>query len=191
MRLVRSSMNRREFLTTLGAGAATLLLPRAGWPAERRQPNLLVIVADDLGYADLGVQGCRDVPTPNIDSIARNGIRFTNGYVSCPVCSPTRAGLQTGRYQQRFGHEFNPGAAETAPPTFGLPLAEVTIADRLRAAGYVTGLVGKWHLGYRPQFHPMRRGYDEFFGFLGGSHSYLDNTARMREPILRGMTPRG
>jgi arylsulfatase A-like enzyme len=182
-------MNRREFLAALGAGATAMFLPSPAWPAERKRPNLLVVVADDLGYADLGVQGCRDVPTPNIDSIARNGIRFTNGYVSCPVCSPTRAGLQTGRYQQRFGHEFNPGPAETASPTFGLPLTEVTIADRLKAAGYATGLVGKWHLGYRPEFHPMRRGYDEFFGFLGGSHSYLGNAATMRQPILRGTTP--
>jgi len=186
---MRKSMNRREFLTTVGAGTAALLVARSAWPAGREQPNILVIVADDLGYADLGVQGCRDVPTPNIDSIARNGVRFTNGYVSCPLCSPTRAGLQAGRYQQRFGHEFNPGAAEVASPTFGLPLAEVTIADRLKAAGYATGLVGKWHLGYRPEFHPMKRGYDEFFGFLAGAHTYLNSTARMGDPILRGTTP--
>jgi arylsulfatase A-like enzyme len=141
----------------------------------KRPPNILLIVSDDLGYADLGVQGCKDIPTPNIDSLARNGVRFTSGYVSCPVCSPTRAGLMTGRYQQRFGHELNPGPAQSAAPNFGLPLEETTLADRLKKLGYVTGAFGKWHLGYKPAFHPMKRGFDEFYGFLGGAHSYIDN----------------
>jgi arylsulfatase A-like enzyme len=140
-----------------------------------------------MGYADLGCHGGTDIPTPNIDSIAAKGIRFTNGYVSCPVCSPTRAGLTTGRYQQRFGHEFN-----TGPPPgglrdeVGLPLTEITIADVLKSAGYVTGMVGKWHLGLRPHFHPLRRGYDEFFGFLHGGHSYIDPGLGTFNPILRG-----
>ena len=149
-----------------------------------RPPNFVILVADDLGYADLGCQGCKDVPTPHIDSLAAGGVRFTNGYVSCPVCSPTRAGLMTGRYQQRFGHELNPGPPHIAEPNFGLPLGEVTLADRLKAAGYVTGLVGKWHLGYQPQFHPFKRGFDEFYGFLSGSHDYFD--AAPPVPILRG-----
>ena len=102
----------------------------------------------------------------------------TNGYVSGPYCSPTRAGLLTGRYQQRFGHEFNPGSG----PELGLPLTETTIADRLKAAGYATGLVGKWHLGAAPKFHPQRRGFDEFFGFLGGAHAYFPGGGR-RGPI--------
>src|SRR5208283_5218039 len=100
-------------------------------------------------YGELGVQGCKDIPTPNIDSIARAGVRFTNGYVSCPVCSPTRAGMATGRYQQRFGHEFNPGPAQVADDRFGLPLTETTLATRLKGEGYATGMFGKWHLGYR------------------------------------------
>src|SRR5687768_6470506 len=108
-----------------------------------KKPNIIVIVADDLGYADLGCQGCKDIPTPNIDSLGRNGVRCTNGYVSCPVCSPTRAGIMTGRYQQRFGHEFNPGPADTSPANFGLPLTESTLANRLKALGYRTGMVGK------------------------------------------------
>ncbi len=156
-------------------------------PASKSaKPNIVLIVADDLGFADLGVQGCKDVPMPNIDSIARNGVRFTNGYVSCPVCSPTRAGLLTGRYQQRFGHEFNPGPAAEASPNFGMPLSEVTIANRLKALGYATGMVGKWHLGYNPTMHPMKRGFDEFFGFLGGAHSYINANERRANPILRG-----
>ena len=182
------TIDRRMFVATVGAGAAALALPRFAWPAPQpRRPNIVIIIADDLGYGDLGVQGCHDVPTPNIDVIAQSGIRFTNGYVSCPVCSPTRAGFQTGRYQQRFGHEFNPGPAQMADPNFGLALNEVTIADRLKAAGYTTGLIGKWHLGYTPAYHPMKRGYDEFFGFLGGAHPYVLN-ARGGD-ILRGPDP--
>ena len=102
---------------------------------QSRPPNILLIVADDLGYADLGVHGCKDIPTPHIDSLAKNGIRFTDGYVSGPYCSPTRAGLLTGRYQQRFGHEFNDPDVARGRVEFGLPLSETTIADRLRAAG--------------------------------------------------------
>ena len=146
-----------------------------------RKPNVLVILADDLGYADLGVQGCKDVPTPRTDSIARDGVRCTNGYVSGPYCSPTRAGLLTGRYQQRFGHEFNPGGGNA-----GLPVSETTFADRMKAAGYKTGLVGKWHLGNAPQFHPQKRGFDEFFGFLGGAHPYFPGKG---PAILRGREP--
>ena len=147
--------------------------------ASARQPNILFIVGDDMGYADVGFHGCKDIPTPNLDTLAASGVRFTNGYVSGPYCSPTRAGLLTGRYQQRFGHEFNPGGGKQ-----GLPVTETTIANRLKAAGYVTGLVGKWHLGSLPEMHPQQRGFDEFFGFLGGAHSYFDAGG-----ILRGTEP--
>ena len=153
-----------------------------------RKPNILLIVADDLGYGDLGVQGCQDVPTPNIDSLAKNGIRFTSGYVSCPVCSPTRAGLMTGRYQQRFGHEFNPGPPRAASTDFGLSLQETPLPARLKSLGYATGMFGKWHLGYKPEFHPLKRGFDEYLGFLGGAHSYLDNREG-GNAILRGNDP--
>ena len=156
---------------------------------KTKKPNVIVIVADDLGWADLGCQGSKDVPTPNIDSIARNGVRCTNGYVSCPVCSPTRAGLMTGRYQQRFGHEFNPGPPAKAEPNFGLPLSQTTIADMMRRLGYRTGLIGKWHLGYTAKYHPLERGFDEYFGFLGGAHSYIDAKADSANPILRGTKP--
>src|SRR5687767_1434597 len=154
-----------------------------------RKPNILLIVGDDMGYADVGVYGCRDIPTPHIDSFAKNGVRFSSGYVTGPYCSPTRAALMSGRYQQRFGHEFNPGPGQLADRKFGLALTETTMADRLKAAGYVTGMVGKWHLGYEPEFHPMRRGFSEYFGFLGGAHSYLDARADASNPILRGTQP--
>lgn len=147
-------------------------------PAQQ-QPNILLIVGDDMGYADVGCHGCKDIPTPNIDELAAAGVRFTNGYVSGPYCSPTRAGLLTGRYQTRFGHEFNSGGAGG-----GLPVTESTLADRLRQAGYATGVVGKWHLGNRPAMRPQQRGFDEFFGFLGGAHSYF-----AVKGILRGDQP--
>ncbi|MCX7013311.1 MAG: sulfatase [Candidatus Sumerlaeota bacterium] len=154
------------------------------------KPNVVLIVVDDMGYVDIGCYGCKDIPTPNIDSLARDGVKFTNGYVSCSYCSPTRAGIQTGRYQERFGHEFNPGSAEATKndPAVGLLLTEITLADMLKKAGYATGIVGKWHLGAHPQFHPMKRGYDEFFGFLGGSHSYVKWDDK-GDPILRGTEP--
>ncbi|MBL8175602.1 MAG: sulfatase-like hydrolase/transferase [Bryobacterales bacterium] len=176
--------SRRRFL------ASAFLSPFA-LPAQTRKPNIVLLVADDLGFAEIGVQGCKDIPTPNIDSIAKSGVRFSHGYVTCPVCSPTRAGLLTGRYQQRFGHEFNPGPASQASDDFGLPLNEVTLADRLKSLGYATGMVGKWHLGYRPAYLPTRRGFDEFFGFPGGAHSYLDWKDRGREgnPVMRGAIP--
>ena len=158
-----------------------------GLGAQGMPPNVVIIVADDLGYGDVGVYGGRDIPTPNIDALARGGIRFTDGYVSSPICSPTRAALMTGRYPQRFGLEFNLGKdAED-----GLPLTEITIADRLKAAGYHTGLFGKWHLGAGPGFHPMDRGFDEFFGFLGGEHSYIDTNRKGVDPILDGRKPSG
>ena len=124
------------------------------------KPNILVIVADDMGYADSGVQGCTDVATPNIDSLARNGVRFPNGYVSGCVCSPSRAGIVTGRYQQRAGHDSNPKGL------FGLDLKETTIAQRMKEAGYATGITGKWHLGEQKEQMPLARGFDEFYGIL-------------------------
>lgn len=161
-------------------GLATgLALPATGAAAETKKPNVLIIVGDDMGYADVGFHGCQDIPTPHLDALAASGVRFTNGYASGPYCSPTRAGLLTGRYQNRFGHEFNPGGGNQ-----GLPVTETTLADRLKAAGYVTGIVGKWHLGALPEMHPQQRGFDEFFGFLGGAHSYF-----LSAGILRGDEP--
>ena len=140
-------MDRRQFLAICGAyGAVAASFAGAGCAttttAARKKPNVVLIVADDLGYGELSVQGSKDILTPNVDSIARNGVRFTDGYVTCPVCSPTRAGLLTGRYQQRFGHEFNPGPAGSKSDAFGLPLSETTLPQRMKQLGYATGMVG-------------------------------------------------
>jgi arylsulfatase A-like enzyme/pimeloyl-ACP methyl ester carboxylesterase len=153
--------------------------------AQQKRPNILVIVSDDMGYADIGIHGSRDIRTPFIDALANGGIRFTDAYVTGPYCAPTRAGLLTGRYQQRFGHEFNTPLADDV----GLPLDQVTMADRLKAAGYRTALIGKWHLGSAQRFHPMNRGFDEFFGFLGGAHSYLSAETESNNSLLDGRTP--
>ena len=186
----RRSLDRRDFLALLGGGAAALTLPRGCRAQEvggaAQGPNVVLILADDLGYAGIGVQGCADIPTLNIDSIAQNGVRLTNGYVSCPVCSPTRAGLMTGRYQQRFGHEHNPGPPTQAEAEFGLLPSETILPERMKALGYVTGMVGKWHLGYVEASTPTKRGFDEFYGFLGGAHSYLPGTRDVGNPLLRG-----
>ncbi len=178
-------MNRRDFLKIAGLGTATLALPRLAWPQPARKPNIVLILADDLGYGELGVQGCSDIPTPSIDSIAHNGVRFTDGYVSCPVCAPTRAGLLTGRYQQRFGFESNPGKEAYADYGFGIPVDETTLAERLKGLGYTTGMFGKWHVGYQPELQPTRRGFDEFYGFLSGACDYNADGGRS-DRILRG-----
>ncbi|MEQ1831279.1 MAG: sulfatase-like hydrolase/transferase [Pirellula sp.] len=167
-----------------------------GYAFER--PNIIVVVADDLGYADLGFQGCTDIPTPHLDALARAGVVCTNGYVTHPFCSPTRAGLLTGRYQHRFGHENNP-AWTPDDANVGLPLSEVTIANLMQSAGYSTGAVGKWHLGAHPSFHPNRRGFEFYFGALGGGHQYFDhnqfqtNPAKAKQeyfiPLNRNGTP--
>ncbi|MCO6048072.1 sulfatase-like hydrolase/transferase [Aeoliella sp. ICT_H6.2] len=156
-------------------------------PTER--PNIIVILADDAGYHEFSMQGSTTIPTPRIDSIAASGVKFSNGYVSGCVCSPTRAGLLTGRYQQRFGHEFNipPAYSETN----GLPLSEATIADAMKSAGYRTIALGKWHLGYAPKFHPLERGFTDYYGFLQGARSYwplakptrLNRLLHDREPV--------
>lgn len=154
---------------------------------ETRPPNVVLLIGDDLGYGELGCYGATEIPTPNLDSIAKTGVRMTSGYVSCPVCSPTRAGLLTGRYQQRFGHEFNPGPPQQANAAFGLPLDQKTIANYFQDAGYATGMVGKWHLGYKPEFRPNSRGFDSFFGFLGGAHSYDKTRTDKANPIYRNL----
>ena len=178
------TVNRRSWLlicTALVLAHPAMLLAQAAIA----HPNILLILIDDFGYGDLSIHGCKDIQTPNIDGLAAGGVRCTQGYISAPQCSPTRAGLMTGRYQQRFGHDFN-----SAIEGSNLSLTEVTLAQRLKMAGYKTGLVGKWHLGDDDAHHPLARGFDEFFGFLGGANPYLPAGPKAVVPrILRGQDP--
>lgn len=154
---------------------AALLAILCSGSVHAAQPNIIVILADDAGYADFGFQGGGingdfAALAPNLDSLATNGVKFTSGYVSGPVCCPSRAGLLTGRYQQRFGMEQN----IQNEPNAGLATSESTLANRLKALGYRTYALGKWHLGQDlPEHHPNQRGFDEFFGFLSGARTYF------------------
>jgi len=154
-------------------------------PARAPRPNILLIFVDDLGYGELGCQGNPEIPTPSIDSIAQAGVRFTSGYVTASYCSPSRAGLLTGRYPTRFGYEFNPIGADNEDPGAGLPTSEVTLARHLHNAGYTTALIGKWHLGGTARYNPLRRGFDEFFGFLHEGHFYVPPPYRGATTMLR------
>src|SRR5262245_50848142 len=174
-------------LAILAAALVVVVACAHASSAQVRQPNIVMIVGDDMGYADIGVHGSKDIPTPHIDALAKGGVRFSDAYVTGPHCSPTRAGLLTGRYQQRFGHEVNMGA--DAGPNGGLPPSERTMADRLKAAGYRTALFGKWHLGSAAHLHPMSRGFDEFYGFLGGDHSYFESAENGANPLYDGRNP--
>lgn len=147
------------------AGVFAFLIGSAWQHADAAdKPNLIIFYADDLGWGETGAYGCKDIPTPNIDSLAKNGVKFTQGYVAATYCSPSRAGLMTGRYPTRFGHEFNSVANKT-----GLHLKETTLADRLKSLGYATACVGKWHLGGGPEYRPTKRGFDEFYGTLANT----------------------
>jgi Arylsulfatase A and related enzymes len=153
--------------------------------AQNTQPNIVIILADDLGYGDVSMNGCPDYQTPNMDSFATNGVWCTDGYVMYPSCSPSRAALQTGRYEERFGYEHGM-LPEKGNPRLGLPNSEFTLAELLRPAGYVCGAVGKWHLGSANNLVPTSRGFDEFYGFMGASSRYYNaslyrNTTQVTE----------
>jgi arylsulfatase A-like enzyme len=166
-------VNRRGFLSRLGGGlAAATLLPSCTHRAAARLPNILLIVADDLGYGDLSVTGRRDYRTPVLDQLARDGTLLTQAYSSAPVCSPARVALLTGRYPARYPV----GLYEplTTQP-LGLEPDPATLPSLLRRAGYDTALVGKWHLGLLPRYHPLRHGFEEFYGFLGGGADYASH----------------
>ena len=147
---------------------------------QHEKPNIILIVTDDQGYADVGFNGCQDIPTPNLDRIANEGFRFTNGYVSYSVCGPSRAGMMTGRYQGRFGFTTNP-TIDPGNPNSGIPLTETTLAEALKRCGYTNMAIGKWHLGTHKTLRPLRRGFDEFFGFLSGGHDYFPERYQLRE----------
>ena len=162
-----------SFHCSAALAAAALAILTACHPASAEAPpNILVILVDDLGHNDLGYNGATEIQTPNIDQLARDGVIFANGYAPYPTCSPSRAGLMTGRYPSRYAMEANLAYAP-ADPLHGLRLEETVFAANLREAGYRTGLVGKWHLGAAKPHHPLQRGFEAFYGFLGGGHDYF------------------
>ena len=174
-------MNRNRILRSKRGLAAILLIAmtcafskkiKQDITINKDRPSIIIILTDDQGYADVGFNGCKDIPTPNIDRIAKNGVVFTNGYVSYAVCAPSRAGLITGRYQDRFGYSRNP-LYRPFDEGIGLPLTEQTLPELLQQNGYNTMGIGKWHLGVHEKFRPWNRGFNEFFGFLGGGHRYF------------------
>lgn len=176
-----------KFLLLLFMTAGSVWAGSAAGPAL---PNVVLLFVDDLGYADVGYNGCTDIPTPHIDSIAQNGIICEQGYVCAPVCAPSRAGLLTGRCPTRFGFEDTPGPfIQNEQVEIGIPLAEKNMAERLKPLGYRTGIVGKWHEGRLPQYQPHRRGFDETFYFTDGWTHYfkqenpLQNIKRGDEPV--------
>lgn len=145
----------------------------------QKQPNIVFLFADDAGYADFGFQGSKEIRTPHLDKLATQGVKFTQAYVSASTCGPSRAGLITGRYQQKFGFEENnvPGYMSQFSgedgPNMGIPLTESTMGNYMKSLGYETAFYGKWHLGGRDEFHPLNRGFDEFLGFRGGARDYF------------------
>jgi arylsulfatase A-like enzyme len=149
------------------------------------KPNVIIIMTDDQGYGDVGFNGSTELKTPHLDRFAYDGVRFPAGYVTHPYCSPSRAALMAGRMQQRFGHEHNPQHS-FKDHSQGIPQSEVLLPARLKTAGYATSLIGKWHLGHAEPFHPLNRGFDEFFGMLGGGFSYYGTPKADGETIMRG-----
>ncbi len=172
-------IKRRAFLRMMGSALIGPALPThiLAKNTPTSQPNILIILADDLGFNDLSCQGSKDILTPNIDRIAEGGVSFTDAHPTASVCSPSRAGLLTGRYQHRFGHEAN-----TPPKGFGMDVDEKTLGDSLRSLGYRTGIVGKWHVGNGEEHYPNRRGFDYFYGLRGGSRSYFYNPEKNDRP---------
>jgi arylsulfatase A-like enzyme len=155
----------------LWTACLSMAMCQVGTAADK--PNIIIFFADDLGYADIGVYGCQDIPTPHVDAIANNGVRFTDGYATHPVCSPSRAGLMSGMYQHRFGFEHNSGPERYASPDFGMPRDVPCLAEKLKGTGYTTCMVGKWHIGFNEGLRPHERGFDHTLVFHSGARSFF------------------
>src|SRR5438874_2363797 len=173
------AISRRRFVQTTAASSLALAGMGRGRPswAQSTKPNIVFILADDLGYADVGCYGQRDYTTPNIDRLATEGLKFTQAYSNSPDCSATRTALITGRYQARLPLGLEEPLSPLTPKDIGLPPNHPTLPSLLKKAGYGTTLIGKWHLGFLPDFSPLKSGYDQFFGILGGAADYFNHGA--------------
>lgn len=186
-----SGLKRQDATNTLGIILFTVWLfgiaiaNNALAETSRPQPNIVLLIADDLGYGELGCQGNSEIPTPFIDALAETGVRCTQAYVTAPNCSPSRAGLLSGRIPTRFGYEFNPIGARNEEPGAGLPSKERLLPELLHDQGYTTALIGKWHLGGTAAYHPQRHGFDEFFGFTHEGHYFVPPPWRGTTTMLR------
>jgi arylsulfatase A-like enzyme len=179
---------RRKLLRTAATGGAALAVaanaPPALAQAQARRPNIVFILADDMGYADISCYGRPDLVTPNIDRIAAQGTRFTQGYANSPVCTASRVAIITGRYQIRLPIGLEEPISARTDRKIGLPPEHPALPSLLRKAGYGTTLIGKWHLGALPLFSPLKSGYDHFFGYRGGALDYYRHTATAGAPDL-------
>ena len=192
------TMTRRKFLIR-SAGLAALSTVfsgcRSSGSQNKQRPNIVLIMADDLGYGDVGCYGCSDIRTPAIDGLAAEGVRFTTFYSNAPECTPTRTALLTGRYQHRVGGlecalgignvgRYDDAIRLRRTNNLGLPVEETSIARMLKGAGYATAISGKWHLGYEPKYFPLKHGFDSWFGPLGGAVDYFHHSEYTGEPAL-------
>ena len=180
-------MYRRKVLFVACLCMLTMLACKA-----KEKPNVIIIITDDSGYTDFSCYGNKDWKTPNVDRIAKEGVKFTDGYVTESVCSPSRAGLMSGRYQQKFGHEMNMVGGYvglTDESILGLPTSETLLPVHFKKQGYKTAAIGKWHLGETEKFHPNKRGFDFYYGMLGGGASYFEEKRGKNEPIEKNGVP--
>src|SRR5712671_8123739 len=171
----RNTLTRRRFVQSTAVSSLALAGLGGVGQAQAAKPNIVFILADDLGYADVSCYGQRDYTTPNVDRLAIEGLRFMQAYSNSANCSPTRTALITGRYQMRLPLGLEEPLGDAAPPSIGLPPSHPTLPSILKKAGYGTSLVGKWHLGYLPDYSPLKSGYDRFFGIFSGAADYFNH----------------
>ncbi len=188
---VQGTFTRRQFIQAAAVGSLALTgvgSSRLSW-AQAVKPNIVFIMADDLGYADVSCYGQRDYTTPNVDRLAIEGVKFTQGYANSAVCSPTRTALITGRYQYRLAAGLEETINLQSPKNAGLPPGHPTLPSLLKKVGYATTLVGKWHLGFLPDFSPLKSGYDHFFGIWGGASDYFNHGPGSPAPLYEDELP--
>src|SRR5207249_2836040 len=186
----RDALTRRRFVQATAASSLAAATGFAGaGRAQGAKPNIVFILADDLGYADVSCYGQRDYTTPNVDRLAIEGLKFTQGYSNSANCSPTRTALITGRYQMRLPVGLEEPINSATPKDIGLPSSHPTLPSLLKKAGYGTCLVGKWHLGFLPDYSPLKSGYDRFFGIFAGSADYFNHGSQSSSPPFEQEVP--